>query len=362
MNSKFKVEHIGSATEWGRLAEHWNALLSISPSGSVFLTWEWIQSWVQSFLAEGRDLFILTVHCENRIVAIAPWYIERVRCAGWRQREIRFLGSPETGSDYLDVIVECGREREVADAIYYFLFQEGKAHWDQLSLSDIPAESLFFFHFMNRIDEHGKFAEIRRHAFMPQVKLPKTAEDYLSALSTSQRARYRLHLRRLELHTRTSHITFRDKDVNEGMRRFFELYDAKSGYDGSALARFLQVFADSGAAAALQVDILEVEDRDVAGILHLAGAETLSLFLMATDKAFDRRISIGNILVGKCLAKAIESGFGHYDFLKGGEEYKFRWANKARTSLSLHMGQQRFASRVCTSVRLLRYIAKAMLR
>lgn len=359
---KHEVELVDTMEGWTGLARHWDTLLADSAADSLFLTREWMESWVRCFLGARRRLFILVVRDNDRPVAIAPWYLESARCGGLRPREIRFLGSPETGSDYLDVIVRRGWEQDTAVAIYRFLFGEGSRHWHQLSLSDIPADSLFLFHFLNCIDENGKFAELQRHAYIPRVMLPRTVEIYFSGLTAGRHARYRRDWRRLEEHDGVQHTACRGPDTDEGLRRFFALYNAKSGHDGSALHRFLRVLSGCGATVSPQIDILSADGCDIAGIVHLAYGQTLHLLLMATDKSFDRRTSAGNALVGKCMGNAIETGFTCYDFLKGGEDYKFRWANCAKASLSLHVGQRRFKSYLCTSSRLMRYLAKALLR
>ncbi|MHB8346118.1 MAG: GNAT family N-acetyltransferase [Acidiferrobacterales bacterium] len=359
---KHEVELVTTTEGWEGLAPHWDALVTDSASNSAFLTRAWMQDWVRCFLGTGRCLFVLIVRDSGRPVAIAPWYMATSRCAGLRSREIRFLGTPETGSDYLDVIVRHGQERDAADAIYRFLFGAGSRHWDQLSLGDIPADSLFLFHFMNRLEEEGKFVELRRHAYIPRAALPATAECFFAGLSSGRRARYRQDWRRLEEHGNVQHVTCGGPTADEGLRRFFALYDTKSGHDGHALHQFLQTFFGSRTAVVPQIDILSVEGCDVAALLHLAYGTTLHLLLMVTDKAFDRRISVGNALLGKCLENAIAANFACYDFLKGGEEYKFHWANGAKISLSLQVGQRRLVSYLCTSSRLLRYLAKALLR
>ncbi len=362
MKSEHEVELVDTTKGWADLAHHWDALVADSAANSMFLTHDWLQTWIKSFLGTGRRLFVLVVRNSGQPVAIAPWYLATSRCAGLRSREVRFLGTPESGSDYLDVMVRHGRERVAANAIYCFLFGAGSCHWDQLSLSDIPADSPFLFHFMNRLDEDGKFAELRRNAYIPRATLPETAELFFAGLSSGRRARYRQDWRRLEEHSGVRHATYHRPGAEEGLQRFFALYDAKSGHDGSTIRPFLEALCGSGTVVTPQIDILSADGRDVAALIHLAYGNALHLLLVATDKSFDRRISIGNALLGKCIENAIEARFACYDFLKGGEEYKFHWANGAKTSLSLHVGQRHLAPYLCTASRLLRYLAKAMLR
>ncbi|MHB8257514.1 MAG: GNAT family N-acetyltransferase [Acidiferrobacterales bacterium] len=361
MKNNYKIDLINTTEGWATLSLQWSTLLSESDSDSLFLTRGWMESWIQCFMGSKRSLFVLVVRNSDGPVAIAPWYLETGRCAGLRSREIRFLGTPETGSDYLDVIARHGYEKDAANAIYDYLFGAGSRHWDQLSLSDLPAESRFLFHFMNRLDEAGKFSELRRNAYIPRTTLPATTKSYFEGLSARRRARYRKDWRHLEKHG-ACHITYQGQNTDESLPRFFALYTAQSKHDGSTLNRFLQVLSGKGTTVSLQIDFLVAKERDIAALLHLVYGNTLHLLAQASDKSFDRRLSLGNALIGKCLDRAIEAKVACYDFLKGGEEYKFEWSNSAKASLTLQVGQRNLRSYLCTASRLLRNLAKAILR
>ncbi len=84
--------------------EEWNLLLEGSISNSIFLTWDWLYSWAECFINPKRRLFVLKVYDDdNRLVGIAPWYIEKIKIGPAAMRQVSFLGTPETASDYLDV-------------------------------------------------------------------------------------------------------------------------------------------------------------------------------------------------------------------------------------------------------------------
>ncbi len=359
VNSKYNVSVIRTAEDWTVLANQWDALLDSSMAKSMFLTYDWIQSWIRCFLTGNRRLFVVVIREADQLIAAAPWYIEVTRCAGLKSREIRFLGTPETGSDYLDVVARHGCEQDAAEAIYGFLFGDGHGEWDQLSLSDFLSDSLFLFYFMNQLDEAGKFFEIQRHAYIPRAILPDSVESFFAKMSA---ARYRRSWRRLDRHQGVGLVSLSGQDSSEALARFFRLYEAKSGYDGAYLRKFLEQFCRPESAVTLQIDFLIAENKDVAALVHLVYEKTLHLLLMATDRTFDHRISVGIALIGKSLETAIEKKYTCYDFLKGPEEYKFHWTDTARLSLRLFLGQRTVRSRVCTAYRLLRYFGKAMLR
>jgi CelD/BcsL family acetyltransferase involved in cellulose biosynthesis len=128
---------------------------------------------------------------------------------------------------------------------------------------------------------------------------------------------------------------YRSEEARLPLKDLFVLYDQRWGK-----AEKLSYFIDQFAARSehrdwLQVDILRVNGRDVAGLVHLRYQNTLSMYLMAVDLTYEKSISIGNILVGLSIERAITEGFGRYDFLRGTEDYKFHWSNEGRREVHL---------------------------
>jgi len=361
----YSVTRIWTSGELKRLSTVWNSLLDdAAPSPSIFLTWQWLESWVECFLTDERRLFVLCVNRGEEVIAIAPWYVEPRRRGPVTLREVRFLGSPESGSDYLDVILKEGKERVAAEALYDFLFGPGRHDWDELRLSDVPAESRFLLHFLNIVEAHGKFVELRRHAYLPQVALPDTYDAFFATLSSHRRSRIRQDLRRLGKEGEFAHATYAGDDIDAGLHRFFALYDEMSGYqDGPTLSRFLRTLATRrNAGQWVEIDLLCVGGRDVCALLHLRFGQHISLLKMVADKTFSRRMSIGNLLVGMSIRRLIEQGADSYDFLKGDEDYKFHWARHGRTTVSIVIPRRHWKAVVLTAYRLLKYSAKTILR
>src|SRR5205085_5146734 len=99
-------------------------------------------------------------------------------CGIVQVREIGFLGLPEAGSDYLDVVIRRGKERLVAQALVNILFGELSSCWDTLALKDIPAESAFLAHFVADLHQRGKHYESQVGSFCPGVRLPDNFDTF----------------------------------------------------------------------------------------------------------------------------------------------------------------------------------------
>ena len=359
----YQIKVIDSMSKWVALHKAWNDLLEKSRSNTVFLTWEWLYTWAEQYLGENRQLLIVCVHKDGELIGAAPWYINKMRSKILTFRQLEFLGTPETGSDYLDVIITRGKEREVTHCIYNYLFNEVPMIWDNLLFRDINADSLFLLHFLNRIEDAGKYVEIQKGSFCPIMNLPKTTDEFYSILSPNRREQFRRHLRILERENKAEHRTFISGDIESGLNALFFLYEKKKGCKDDSLLSFLKKLSiRSNKKNWMQIDFLRVNGENISGLLHLRYNDTLFMYIMAIDKAFMPKISIGNILVGLCLEKAVKEAFSIYDFLKGSEEYKFHWANSGRSTLNILFHQKKVVPVFLAMTRFLKYIGKITLR
>src|SRR5271169_3814835 len=100
----YRTVLIRSIDQWVETRAAWNGLLSQSGANTIFLTWEWLFSWGESFLDARRSIFIVMVYKDDELVGIAPWYIQHLKRGVIIVKQVQFLGAPDAGSDYLDVI------------------------------------------------------------------------------------------------------------------------------------------------------------------------------------------------------------------------------------------------------------------
>ena len=363
MSNEYKVTIISSLDEWKKLSVIWNSLLKKSASNTIFLTWEWLFAWAECFLHENRRLFIIGVYRNDELVGIAPWYISYTSHKLFSMKQIKFLGSPEAGSDYLDVIAIRGKELEVAEHLYQVLFHRERSSWDCLNFSDILSHSLFLLHFLNKIDEEGKYAEIKQSSFCPFISLPQTGESFLASRSAHRREQFRQAWKILKNDNQGIYRSLSSGNGKSAIDEFFSLYEDKSGYDGQLLHQLIKKFSvHSKEEDRVQIDFLTVNGVNIAGILHLRYQDGLYLYLMVVDKTFNKRSSMGNLLVGLSIENALKDKMTRYDFLKGTEQYKFYWADSGQRSLSIFIIQKKLKPFLFMTGRFIKYMAKTVLR
>lgn len=361
--SDLTVSVINSHDQLQRLAPQWNTLLEDSVSGSFFLTWEWQSAWAECFLGNGRRLFVLAVRENETLVGVAPFYLDRKKHGPMILREVRFLGSPEAGSDYLEVFSRKGREKAVADAIYDFLLGEAKGAWDLVRLEDIPADALFLLHFMNRIEVEGKYAEISLRSYCPVAKLPDSEDNFFTMLSRGTKKKFKQDIRVINREHGVAHSVIQGEGVAKRLDDFIDFYEEKAGWSGKGLSALLHRFLEKcDGEKPVQINLLSVNDQVVAGLLHLKRQNTLAMYLMAVNKEFNPKVSLGQLLVGLCIRNAINEGYSSYDFLKGDEMYKFSWAKGGRRSLQLVFWQRRPAAVASALGKIAKHAGKLILR
>ncbi|MCF8095224.1 MAG: GNAT family N-acetyltransferase [Desulfobacteraceae bacterium] len=361
--TKIQISQINTQEQWRQLEPAWNPLVQNESSPSFFLTYEWLRAWAESFLSASQKLCILAFHENENLIGLAPFVITRKKKGPFRFREISFIGAPQAGSDYLNVIIKKGREKSVAEALYHYLQNKGASQWDVLSLTDIPAESLFLLHFINSIENQGRYYQIRLSAYCPVVKIPTDYDTYFAGLSKSWKKKFKQDVRVLHRDYKAAHKTYEGKDAKERLPAFFDFYNKKSAWPGGGSQKMLYKYADRfNDNIPVQIDFLEADGRTVAALLHLKYKTCLSMYLMAVDKDFNPRLSLGNLLVGMCIKNAAHAGYTCYDFLKGDESYKFHWANHGCRTLKLAFWENHPLPKTLALTRMLENVGKILLR
>lgn len=339
----YTIDIIRTTDELAACGSRWNDLLRESRGNSIFLTWEWVCSWSESFLGKGREMMVLMLRDDQDLVGIAPWYVNTAKVGPFPVRRVEFLGTPEWGSDYVDVIARRGKERDVAEALCEFLCGEFEDRWDCLRFRDVPAGSMFMEFFMGALESRGKYLAVKRGSYCPYVDLPDGKERLRDSMRPHRRLQFRRHLRLLMTAGSFRHTTFREADGIESIRPFLDLYALQWGIIPGDHLQFLDRFLRRACKYRwVEIDTLRSGDEDIAAILHLVYGNVKFSYLTAVNKRFNRKVSVGNVLIGLTLEDSAEKGIERYNFLKGGEPYKFHWADRGDRLIQIELYQSKF--------------------
>ena len=330
------VDLIESLDGLVRLAPQWNELLHASEADCPFLTHEWLETWWKHF-GGSRKLQLLAVRDNDELIALAPLFLAPGPAGMFSRLEL--LGTGHAGSDYLDLIVRRGREREglhaLADAM--------KASKRALRLTHLPSASVAS-RLADSLAEDGWTLRIAQGGVCPVVHLAGHSWDsYLGSLGASHRANFR---RRYKALTQRFDLRF-DVVTDEAARHeaLTALMDFHSQRFGKSSTAFvtpaLREFHHEATARALADGWLRMY------VLRLAGTPAAMMYgffynnrFYFYQHGFDPQyepFSVGLVLMGLTLRAAIEEGAVEFDMLWGTEKYKALWAGDQRLLAQLQL-------------------------
>ena len=321
--------------EFDSLKEEWNALLSRSASDNVFLRWEWIHSWWDIF-KNGLDLMILAVKEEDRLIGIAPFYVQTRGLM--RIRSLR-LCSEELSPDYMDVIALKGREADVLTVVGGYLADHSR-EWDEIRFDNLLEESLLF----SRFSLPPEYPMERQHAHTcPYVRLDR--QPGLRYPSRNELKSFRLEkkFQKLVKDKNVIHSVVQDEPRRlKGMHDLFRLHaersknrHRRSNFISEDVRRFHQaVSREFLREGILNLQLLYAGQAPVAASYAFNYRNKVYYYQGGFDPEYSSW-SAGTLVIHLSVVKAFDDGFREFDFLKGDEGYKSLWANAAREEMLL---------------------------
>ena len=330
--------------EWSpALQEEWNALLAESPSHCPFLRFEYLDIWWRR-LGGGEwppesQLALITARQDDRLLGIAPLF--------WTPQHrgepaLLFLGSIEI-SDYLDFIAHPADLPAFLDALLPAL-QELRSDlpFTALDLYNLPEESPTFDVLEAAAARHGWTFEKEFCQPCPSIPLPSDWETYLAGLDKKQRHEIRRKLRRaesLEPPARWYMVTERtalDAEI-EALFALMEQDDEKRAFLTPVMRETMrEMIGCSFDLGCLRLAFLEVGGEKAAAYLAFDYLQQLWIY----NSGFDRRFndySPGWVLLSYLIQWAIENRYREFDFMRGGEDYKYRFGARQRCVMRVRL-------------------------
>jgi len=307
------------------LAEEWSALLRRGALDTLFLTPQWLEVWWRHFGA-GLDLTLLLARdADGTLVGIAPLYA--VEQAG--QRVLQFVGGVDV-SDYLDFIVAEGRE-DVYHAVVDYLLAD-PFPWDLLDLHCLPGDSPTRAGILCRVCQAccPGDAQVELEEPTPYIPLPGDWEAYLGSLDKKQRHEVRRKMRRIEREAEVRWHRLEDRArLDEEVDVFVQLHRASHPDKDAFMTEEMAAFFHDAAVVTFEVGWLSLytlwlDGRPAASIWCFDYGDDLLVYNSGFDPEWRYHLSPGNVLMSYCIRDAIARGKRRFDFMRGGETYKYR--------------------------------------
>lgn len=325
------LEIINNLAGFTALENDWNDLLSCCSASHVpFLRHEYLKTWWKT-LGGGEwsngELFIVTGRRADKTLAgIAPLFLTKTAQGA---SSLMLLGSVEI-SDYLDLIVSETDLPEFIEALLDLLASEFSPAWQILDLYNLPELSPTLPALKLAAEKHGWNYSQEVLQPCPVITLPGDWEAYLASIDKKQRHEIRRKMRRAE----ESELPVRWYIVEDASKLeqetddFLELMAQDTEKAGFLTLKMRAQMQDAVQAAFkagwLQLAFLEVDGKKAAGYLNFDYAG--HIWVYNSGLRFDyRELSPGWVLLGHLLKWANDNQRNSFDFMRGDEEYKYRF-------------------------------------
>lgn len=305
----------------------WENLINMSQTASFFQTGEWLRLWKRHFLKKKKEK-IIGIFEDNKLVGIAPLVITG--------KKINFLGvepvlEKEFVTDFGDIIALSGKEREIWQTLLRifpsFVFSL------RFIREDSPSFSLLK-------DLGGKTQKVEE---APYLDLPATWEEYLNSLARHHRHELKRKIRRLE---KAGHFLITEKKGHFALEEFFRLMSLsdkeKRNFLSSVMKNFFaDIFQTFESQKKAKIYFLKFQGENIAAAFLFYFKNEVLLYNSGFNPQYSH-LAPGLLLKALVIKKAIEEGKKRFEFLQGGESYKYHLGGRKRNLYEIILARDKW--------------------
>ena len=322
------------------LEKEWNDLLAISASHVPFLRHEYITAWWQG-LGGGEwshgELSVVTARQEQgELIGIAPLFLTDNRDG---EPALMLLGSIEI-SDYLDIIARPEDTPAFMEALLEHLAQEQAPAFHLLDWYNLLEDSLTLLAMQAAAEKLGWKVTQEPLQHCPYIPLPGDWDKYICNIDKKQRHEIRRKMRRAEEYYLPLrwYIAQDGTRLEEEMDSFLDLMACdpnKAKFLTPAMRKQMRSIMQAAYNAGwLQLAFIEVNGEKAAGYLNFDYMNHIWVYNSGLDFRFSA-LSLGWVLLGHLLQWANEQQRRYFDFMRGDEQYKYRFGAVDRRVMRL---------------------------
>jgi CelD/BcsL family acetyltransferase involved in cellulose biosynthesis len=329
MHSRLPLEVTVHRGDPADLNDVWMTLADPLHPGAAFRSAAWLAPWWKSH-SHGHAAHILIARRGTRPVALLPLYREG--------RRYRLMGDGVVGSDYLGVIAH---RENLDEASRILAFHLATLDADEVELDGLDADDPF----INALGAaFGPRVAVEPRYLCPRIELRQSFSSYLHALPDGIGEQW--HRRKKWLEKRAGYrldVLRSPAEVAAGMESLLALHrrrwEIEGGSDGitPAVEEFHRDAARRLAALGWAVlFLLHAEGAPRAALYGFRHGDRFAFYQSGHEPEWRPR-SVGTVLLGHTIRWAADQGCSEYDFLRGDEPYKLKWANGARRTVRVRV-------------------------
>jgi CelD/BcsL family acetyltransferase involved in cellulose biosynthesis len=307
--------------------QEWNNLLSGSVTDTPFLRYEYQQTWWEHRGGgewQNPKLVLVTAREDEKLIGIAPLFISEYD----GQSALLLIGSIEV-SDYLDLIVRMDDHASFLTGLLDFLSSFLPDSWSGVDWYNLPDSSPTLAALKAESAQRGWTRLEEMYRPTPRIALNGDFEEYLGRVEKKQRHEIKRKMRRAEASERGVRWYISDMaDVEFEIDSFLSLMEHDQGKAGflhdDMRGQMRAVIRAAHENGWLWLAFLEADGQRIAAALNFDYNNKLWGYNAGVNRDF-MDLSPGWVLLGYVLQWACENNRTEFDFMRGDEEYKYRF-------------------------------------
>jgi CelD/BcsL family acetyltransferase involved in cellulose biosynthesis len=316
------IERITTLAGLDAERERWEQLERSDPHASMFTSWRWLRA----YLAAARYRWSILVAREGP-AAIA--YLPIAYAGSAVYRELHLGGNPI--ADYTGMIASPAHEEA---AVAAFCSELERESWNAFNVSDVSDPRIDAI--VERLARANARVESKSQTRCLSCALPATFDEYLThGISAKTRVNSMRVERRLAEGLEGFRITEPSAaDIDAHVEAMIVVNHKRWGGSlSSARRRFGALFRNAFDTGILRMVLYWDGDKPFAGAAAFVDdtRSSFGLYMIGFDEAYDKW-SPGKGIITRAIRMAIEGGYKHFDFLRGDEQFKTRYARDVRVT------------------------------
>ena len=314
-------------------AADWNTLVEQSIADTPFSRYEYLAEWWKT-LGGGEwktaELVLVSASENDQLIGIAPLFIAEYGA----QQALMLVGSIEI-SDYLDLIVREADLSRFLSGLIDFLTSSVAGNWSAIDWYNLPDNSLTLAALKAESEKRGWSYHEDIYRPTPRIALNDSFEEYLAHIDKKQRHEIKRKMRRAaesDLNVRFLVID-REANIENEINNFFDLMvqdPNKANFLHPAMREQMTVTIRAAFEQNyLWLAFLEVDGVKVAASLNFDYKNKLWGYNSGVSRAH-MELSPGWVLLGHVIQWCCENGRHEFDFMRGDEDYKYRFGGVNR--------------------------------
>jgi len=311
----------------------WNALVEQSIADTPFSRHEYLSEWWKT-LGGGEwtsaRLVLVSAREKDQLLGIAPLFIGEHD----GQRALMLVGSIEI-SDYLDLIVRPEDHARFFSGLLDFLVSSQVEEWSALDWYNLPDSSPTLAALKTASETRGWTHKEEIYRPTPRIPLNGSFEEYLARIDKKQRHEIRRKMRRAaesEKNVRF-HVLDTSAEIESEINAFFDLMvqdPKKEKFLHPGMREQMTVtIRNAFERGYLWLAFLEVNGDKAAASLNFDYKNKLWGYNSGVGREH-MELSPGWVLLAHVIQWCCEHGRSEFDFMRGDEEYKYRFGGVNR--------------------------------